>query len=124
MPDKNYDLLKEPLFICYATVLQIWYEDPEIKNTVSENIGQWLNDFCDKLEIDKTAHAAFLRQSQANLVRVMWYAFLQDLQIMPSTGSFDIIKSSLDAGLRQQQQFKPGAIKKDDDPEPPEPVPV
>ena len=122
MSDKNYDLLKEPLFICYATVLQIWYEDKDIQSTLKENIGQWLDDFCDRLEIDKKSHGAFIQTSHANLVRVMWYAFLEDLAIMPTTGSFDIIKSSLDAGLKQQMKFKPGAVKKDDEPEPPEPA--
>lgn len=113
MSEKNYDLLKEPLFVCYATILQIWYEDPDIENSIRHAMDNWLNDFCQQLEIDQVGHAEFLKNSSATMTKMFWHAFLQDLAIMPSTGSHDAIKAGMNTPL--PRKFKPGAIRKDEE---------
>lgn len=79
---KNLELMKEPLFICYATLLQVWYEDFEIQTSVRDAMDDWLDEFCDTMEIDRKAHGPFINQAAAVMERMFWHAFLKDVAIV------------------------------------------
>jgi hypothetical protein len=103
---KNLLLSKDKLFICYATVLQEWYRNPQATTSVSIAIESWLNDFCAALEIDTNAHSKFLNDARHNMEQMFWEAVLKDVAILPDTQSFEAIKLGM-----KLPAMRPGVVE-------------
>ena len=108
--ETNYELLREPLFICYATLLQEWYENPEAFTQLRTAVNAWLHDFCQRMEIDEGQYNDFLRSASATMTKMAWHAMLKDIGAMPGSPAYPAIKAGM--SVRDDtfpQQKKPKA---------------
>lgn len=92
---KKQELLKDPLFICYAMVIQEWYKNPQTVTNLGNAVDVWFNDFCAAYELNPDTD--FIRNAKHNLKLLFWNAMLADVSMLPNTPSYAAVEAGMSA---------------------------